>query len=167
MSGPGAPTEVVPSDTGLSVTIVASRWHETVMDGLIAGATSLCEEAGAKVAVVRASGAFEVPLLAANVARNTDAVVALAVVIRGGTPHFDYVCNAVTDGLTQVALNTGVPVGFGVLTCDTEEQALDRAGLEGSIENKGRESALAAIDTALTLAKLQATAPGRGLGFGR
>jgi len=167
MSGPGAPTDAVPTNTGLAVTIVAARWHDTVMDGLIAGATTLCEEAGAKVTLVRASGAFEVPLLAANVARNTDAVVALAVVIRGGTPHFDYVCNAVTDGLTQVALNTGVPIGFGVLTCDTEAQALDRAGLAGSSEDKGRESALAAIDTALTLAKLQATAPGRGLGFGR
>ncbi|MFT6563663.1 MAG: 6,7-dimethyl-8-ribityllumazine synthase [Actinomycetes bacterium] len=116
------------------------------MDGLIDGATTLCEEAGATVTLVRASGAFEVPLLVANAARNSDAVVALAVVVRGGTPHFDYICRSVTDGLTQ---------------------ALDRAGLEGSSEDKGRESALAAIDTALTLAKLQARAPGRGLGFGR
>ena len=167
MSGPGARTEVVPSDTGLAVTIVAARWHGTVMDGLIVGATTLCEEAGATVTLVRATGAFEVPLLVANAARNSDAVVALAVVVRGGTPHFDYICRSVTDGLTHVALNTGVPVGFGVLTCDTEAQALDRAGLEGSSEDKGRESALAAIDTALTLAKLQARAPGRGLGFGR
>ncbi len=167
MSGAGAPTDVVPTDTGLAVTIVAARWHDTVMDGLIAGAVELCEQAGAKVSVLRAAGAFEVPLVAANAARGADAVVALAVVIRGGTPHFDYVCSSVTDGLTQVALSTGVPIGFGVLTCDTEQQALDRAGLEGSTENKGRESALAAIDTALTLAKLQASAPGRGLGFGR
>ena len=84
-----------------------------------------------------------------------DAVVALGVVIRGGTPHFDYVCSAATDGLTQVALDHGVPVGFGVLTCDTDEQALDRAGLEGSSEDKGYEATAAALATARTLAGLR------------
>ena len=80
-----------------------------------------------------------------------DAVVALGVVIRGGTPHFDYVCNAATDGLTRVALDARKPVGFGLLTCDDEAQALDRAGLPGSREDKGAEATWAAITTALTL----------------
>ena len=78
-------------------------------------------------------------------------VVALGVVIRGGTPHFDYVCQAATDGLTRVTLDTGIPVGFGVLTCDDEQQALDRAGLEGSSEDKGYEATSAALVTATTL----------------
>ena len=82
------------------------------------------------------------------------AVVALGVVIRGGTPHFDYVCSATTHGLNRVALDTGVPVGFGLLTCDTEQQALDRAGLEGSVESKGYEATAAALLTALTLREI-------------
>jgi 6,7-dimethyl-8-ribityllumazine synthase len=81
-------------------------------------------------------------------------VVALGVVIRGGTPHFEYVCSAATDGLTSVAVSSGVPVGFGVLTCDTDEQAVDRAGLPGSKEDKGYEAAQAALATAVTLAGL-------------
>ena len=93
-------------------------------------------------------GAFELPVAAGALAeRGYDAVVALGVVIRGGTPHFDYVCNAATDGLGRVALDHGVPVGFGLLTCDTEQQALDRAGLEGSVEDKGYEAAAAALAT--------------------
>jgi 6,7-dimethyl-8-ribityllumazine synthase len=84
-------------------------------------------------------------------------VVALGVVVRGGTPHFDYVCSAATDGLTRVALDTGTPVGFGVLTCDNDEQALARAGLEGSIEDKGYEATSAALHTARTLRDLRAT----------
>ncbi len=132
---------------------MAAQWHEVVMDGLIAGAERAI--ADAKVGsdmLVRAPGSFELPIVAKALAdEGYDAVVALGVVIRGGTPHFDYVCNAVTDGLTRVALDTGVPVGFGVLTCDTEQQALDRAGLEGSAEDKGYDATHAALSTALTL----------------
>ena len=99
-------------------------------------------------------GAFELPVVADACARQGyDAVVALGVVIRGGTPHFDYVCNAATDGLGRVALDHGVPVGFGLLTCDTEQQALDRAGLEGSVEDKGYEATAAALATARTLTR--------------
>ena len=104
---------------------------------------------------MRVAGSFELPVVAAALARTHDAVVALGVVIRGGTPHFDYVCGATTDGLARVALDTGVPVGFGLLTCDTDEQAIDRAGLEGSREDKGREAAEAALSTALTLRELR------------
>ena len=101
-------------------------------------------------------GAFELPIAAKVLAQQRyDAVVALGVVIRGGTPHFEYVCRAVTDGLTRVALDTGVPIGFGVLTCDNEEQALDRCGLTGSSEDKGQEAAMAAVETALLLRKVR------------
>lgn len=157
----------VPDASGLKVTIVASSWHQQCMGGLIAGAATLLDEAGATHDVVTAPGTFELPILAAAAALTADAVVALGVVIRGGTPHFDYVCNAATDGLTRVALDTGVPMGFGVLTCDTEEQAVARSGLPGSTEDKGREAALAAITTALTLKELRARESGTGLGFAR
>ena len=105
---------------------------------------------------MRAVGSFELPVLAAAAARGgAEAVVALGVVIRGGTPHFDYVCRAATDGLSRVALDTGVPVGFGVLTCDDEAQALARCGGPGSDEDKGYEAACAAMSTALTLAAMR------------
>ena len=101
--------------------------------------------------MTRVPGSFELPVVASALASTHDAVVALGVIIRGGTPHFDYVCAAATDGLSRVAVDTGTPVGFGLLTCDDEEQALDRAGLPGSSENKGREAAEAAVATTLLL----------------
>jgi 6,7-dimethyl-8-ribityllumazine synthase len=136
---------------------VASLWHETVMDGLVGGALRALSECGIdEPTVVRVVGSFELPVVAARLASTGyDAVVALGVVIRGGTPHFDYVCRAATDGLTRVSLDSGVPVGFGVLTCDDEAQALDRAGLEGSKEDKGYDVALAAVATAATLRDLR------------
>jgi 6,7-dimethyl-8-ribityllumazine synthase len=111
-------------------------------------------------ALVRVPGSFELPVVAGALAnQGFDAVVALGVVIRGGTPHFDYVCRAATDGLTRVALDNGIAVGFGLLTCDTEEQALDRAGLEGSHEDKGYDAASAALLTATTLRKIKRREP--------
>lgn len=155
MSGHGAPEPTQLDGGDLRVAIVAASWHTVVMDGLIAGARRACEEAGvAAVDLVRVPGTFELPLAAAVAAPSYDAVVALGVVIRGGTPHFEYVCEAATDGLTRVALDHRTPVGFGVLTCGDEQQALDRAGLEGSKEDKGYEAAHAAIATVLTLAAL-------------
>jgi 6,7-dimethyl-8-ribityllumazine synthase len=144
----------VPTEArGLQVAVVAAQWHELVMDGLLDGARRALADAGVEaVTVVRVPGTFELPVAAARLARHVDAVVALGVVVRGGTPHFDYVCQAATSGLTQVAVTTGVPVGFGVLTCDTDEQAVDRAGLPGSSEDKGYEAAQAAVVTACTLA---------------
>ena len=151
MSGAGAPSVEINAE-GLRVAIIASSWHDTVMDGLIAGATAACTHAGAVNVLYRVPGSFELPL-AAQVAANAgfDAVVALGVIIRGGTPHFEFVCDAATSGLSRVALDTGVPIGFGLLTCDDEAQALDRAGLPGSHEDKGREAAEAALSLALTL----------------
>ena len=157
MSGRGAPARAPLDGSDLRVAVVAARWHDEVMGGLLAGALDTL--AAAKVSeptVVRVPGTFELPVAARRVTGlGYDAVVCLGVVIRGATPHFDYVCSAATTGLTAVAVDTGVPVGFGVLTCDNEEQARDRAGLPGSRESKGAEAADAAIATALTLRGLE------------
>jgi 6,7-dimethyl-8-ribityllumazine synthase len=154
MSGEGAPAITVEGAAGLKVAVIASQWHTTVMNGLLDGARRALAEAGVRdVTELRVPGVFELPVAAARVtASGVDAVVALGVVIRGGTPHFHYVCEAATTGLTSVAERTGVPIGFGVLTCDDEEQALARAGLSGSVEDKGHEAATAALATAVTLA---------------
>ena len=158
MSGEGAP-DVTVDGRGLRVAVVAASWHEQVMDGLVAGAVRGLEAAGVDVAtLVRVPGTVELSVACARLAPHHDALVALGVVVRGGTPHFEYVCQGVTAGLTQVAVTTGVPVGFGVLTCDTTEQALERAGLPGSSEDKGHEAATAAVATAVTLRDLGAAA---------
>lgn len=156
MSGAGAPTLTV-DGTGLKVVVVAASWHTVVMDGLLAGAQRALAAAHVDdVTVVRVPGTFELPVAAQVAAENgADAVVALGVVIRGGTPHFEYVCQGATLGLTDVGIRTGVPVGFGVLTCDNEEQALDRAGLDGSHEDKGAEAAEAAVATVVALRTLR------------
>ena len=153
MSGPGSPDDQPVDCSDLRVAVVAASWHEQVMDGLVAGAQHALERyAVGSSELVRVPGSFELPVVAQALARQGyDAVVALGVVIRGGTPHFEYVCSAATDGLTRVALDHTVAIGFGVLTCDTEQQALDRAGLEGSQEDKGYEATAAALLTARTL----------------
>lgn len=156
MSGHGAPATVA-DGSGLRVAIVAASWHEQVMDGLIDGARRGLDACGVLDApLVRVPGTFELSVACARLAPAYDAVVALGVVIRGGTPHFDYVCTAATHGLTDVSVRTGTPVGFGVLTCDDDAQALDRAGLPGSQEDKGFEAATAAVATVVTLAGLEA-----------
>ncbi|MDT0343748.1 6,7-dimethyl-8-ribityllumazine synthase [Streptomyces litchfieldiae] len=152
MSGKGAPELMVTDCADLRVAVVAAQWHTRVMDGLVDGAMRALEELGVPSTLVRVPGSFELPVAARVLAgRGYDAVIALGVVIRGGTPHFDYVCQGVTQGLTQVGVDTGVPIGFGVLTCDTEDQALDRAGLVGSSEDKGHEAVTAAVATAAVL----------------
>ena len=156
MSKHGAPSNVADELkaldlSGLKVAIIAASWHEVIMNGLIDGAQRAARDAGIEAALVRVPGTFELPVAASNLAQSYDAVVALGVVIRGGTPHFDYVCLAATNGLTEVSVNTRTPVGFGVLTCDDEKQALDRAGLEGSSEDKGYEAFSAAVMTVAAL----------------
>lgn len=141
---------------GLKFAIVVSRFNSLVTEQLLAGAKDALRRHGVAedaVEVFRCPGTFEIPAVMRRVGRSGryDAAVALGAVIRGGTPHFEYVCQAATDGLTRVALDTGVPVGFGVLTCDTEAQALARAGLPDSAEDKGREAVEAAVSTVLTL----------------
>lgn len=157
MSGKGAPQSVGTVDgSGLDVVIIAGTWHEVITDGLIAGAQRGVEAAGATWRLVRVPGSFELPVTAkAALDAGADAVIALGVIIRGGTPHFEFVSSAATDGLTRVALDTGKPVGFGVLTLDNEVQGIARAGLEGSEEDKGFEAADAAIRTALVLRGLR------------
>jgi len=157
MSGAGAPAPApVAGASGLRVALLAASWHEQVMSGLLDGSRrALADAAVADALELRVPGCFELPVAAARLAgAGYDAIVALGVVIRGGTPHFEYVCDAATSGLTQVSVQYGVTVGFGVLTCDTEQQALDRAGLAGSSEDKGYEAAAAALSTAVSLAGL-------------
>jgi 6,7-dimethyl-8-ribityllumazine synthase len=156
MAGSGAPTMQTPRADGLRVAVVAAQWHTEVMEGLVAGAQRALSEAGVTDSVVvRVPGSFELPVAALRAARSGyDAVVALGVVIRGDTPHFEYVCQAATTGLTQASVDSGVPIGFGVLTCDNDPQALDRAGLPDSREDKGYEAAQAALITALALRSL-------------
>jgi 6,7-dimethyl-8-ribityllumazine synthase len=140
---------------GLSLAVVATRWHEQVTTALLDSALRTAAECGIdEPTVVRVSGAVELPVVVQALAATHDAVAALGLVLRGGTPHFDYVCDAVTAGLTRVALDASTPVGNGVLTCDNERQALDRAGLPGSPEDKGRDAVLAALDTAVLLRSL-------------
>jgi 6,7-dimethyl-8-ribityllumazine synthase len=160
VSGKGAPVLLAgdkPDASGLRIVVVAGEWHQQITDGMIAGATRALDEAGADYSLVRVPGSFELPVACkAALEAGADAAVALGVIIRGGTPHFEFVSSAATDGLTRVALDTGKPVGFGVLTLDDEQQGIDRAGLPGSREDKGYEAADAAIRTALVLRALRA-----------
>ena len=156
MSGQGRPEGHGRIERGLTLGVVAGRWHTEIAEALLGGAHRAAAAHGATVTEVRVAGAVELPVVAQELARTHDAVVALGVVIRGGTPHFEYVCDAVTAGLTRVALDESTPVGNGVLTTDTEEQARDRAGLPGSAEDKGLEAASAALDAATALRGLRA-----------
>ena len=146
MSGSGAPQLEV-SGVGKKIYVVATSWHPVIMDGLIQGALAELEKSGANnVVLQRVPGAFELPLAASYaIDQGADAVIALGVVIRGETPHFDYVCQSATDGLTSLQLSNKTPIGFGLLTVDNEAQALDRAGLEASKEDKGAEAVQAAL----------------------
>ncbi len=156
MSGDGRPPGRVVDAAGLTLAIAATRWHPEVTDTLVQRAVAAAAACGiAGPLVVRVPGAVELPVVAAELARQHDAVACLGAVIRGGTPHFDYVCDAVTYGLSRVPLDTGTPVGNGVLTCDTRDQALDRSGAEGSSEDKGWDAVLAALETALVLRSLR------------
>ena len=156
MSGEGRPDLQLGMAKDLKLAIVAGQWHPEISEALIAGAKRVAKQAQiADPTLIRVAGAIELPVVAQELAKSHDAVVALGVVIRGGTPHFEYVCDAVTAGLTRVSLDEGTPVGNGVLTTDNEQQALDRSGLPGSLEDKGGEACAAAIDTAVTLAQLR------------
>ncbi len=155
MSGDGRP-DLDTDGSGLRVTIVSGLWHTRISSGLLAGARAVLSASGATVSEVQVAGSFELPVVSkAALEAGADAVVALGVIVRGETPHFDYVAAAATDGLTRVALDTGKPVGFGVLTVDTEQQGLDRAGLPESKEDVGGRAAEAALATAKVLRALR------------
>jgi len=156
VSGEGRPDGQVVDAAGLSVAIAATRWHAEVTDQLVERALAAARACGiSDPRLIRVPGAVELPVVAAELARSHDAVACLGAVIRGGTPHFDYVCDAVTYGLTRVALDAGTPVGNGVLTCDTLQQARDRSGAPDSAEDKGWDAVVAALETALVLRSLR------------
>ena len=157
MAGFGDPHLSTVDGTGLRLGIVGSRWHHDLVDHMVERARTAAKECGvADVVQARVAGAMELPVLAQALARRCDAVVALGVVVRGETAHFDYVCRSVTDGLTRVALDESTPVAQGVLTVESLGQARDRAGLEDSVEDKGWASTVAALDAALALRMLTA-----------
>ena len=153
MSGEGRPAAATVDAEGLTLAIAATRWHAQITDSLVERAVAAAKACGIdNPVVVRVAGAVELPVTAAALLQGGfDAVACLGAVIRGGTPHFEYVCDAVTAGLTRVALDSGKPVGNGVLTCNTIEEARDRSGLPDSAEDKGWEAVVAALDTALLL----------------
>jgi 6,7-dimethyl-8-ribityllumazine synthase len=158
VSGAGRPEGRIVDAAGLSLAIAATRWHAEVTGSLLQRAVAAAAACGiAEPLVVRVPGAAELPVVAAELARRHDAVACLGAVIRGGTPHFDYVCQSMTYGLSRVPLDSGTPVGNGVLTCDTMAQAADRCGAEGSSEDKGWDTVLAALETALVLRELRAS----------
>lgn len=159
MSGSGRPDIQAFKGAGVTVGIVATRWNAEIVDALLERANAAAEECDITPTVVRVAGAIELPVVAQHLAREHTAIVCLGAVIRGGTPHFEYVCRGVTDGLTRVALDSGTPVGNGVLTCDTLEQALDRCGLAESREDKGWEATMAAVEAAVVLRDLRHRVP--------
>ena len=155
MAGFGDPRLTTVDAAGLRLGIVGSRWHGDLVDHMVERAEAAAKECGVDAVVVaRVAGAVELPVVAQALAKRCDAVVALGVVIRGETAHFDYVCDSVTAGLTRVALDAGTPVGHGVLTVESLGQARDRAGLEDSIEDKGWQSTVAVLDAALAIREL-------------
>jgi 6,7-dimethyl-8-ribityllumazine synthase len=164
VSGAGRPELATVDAAGIRLGVVASRWHAPIVDSLLERALAAAAACGViEPVVARVPGAVELPVVVQELARRSDAVVALGAVVRGGTPHFEYVCDAVTAGLTRVTLDEGTPVGNGVLTCDTEGQAMDRCGRSGSHEDKGWEATVAALETALMLRELRH--PARRTGF--
>lgn len=162
MSGAGRPDAGAVVQAGhLRLAIAAARWNAEITELLLERAIAAAAACGiGSPLVIRVAGAVELPVVAAALAGRHDAVACLGTVIRGGTPHFDYVCQAVTYGLTRAALDTGTPVGNGVLTCDTIEQARQRCGGPGAAEDKGWEAVLAALDSALVLGEIRAAGVG-------
>ena len=156
MSGEGRPELAYVDARGVRLGVVGSRWNARIVDQLVDRALAAGVGCGATVSeAVRVPGATELPIVAQRLTFEHDAVVALGAVIRGGTPHFEYVCDAVTIGLSRVALDHATPVGNGVLTCDTMDQAIERCGLPDSQEDKGWEAAVAALEVAVTLRNLR------------
>lgn len=149
MAGQGAPEPDAVDATGLRLGIVATRWHAHLVDHMVDRAHAAAKACSvAQVTTLRVAGSVELPVVAQALARRYDAVAALGVVIRGETAHFDYVCQSVTEGLTRIALDEATPVAHGVLTVETLEQAVDRAGYDTSSEDKGWAAVVAALDAA-------------------
>jgi 6,7-dimethyl-8-ribityllumazine synthase len=143
---------------GLKFAIVATRFNDIIVDRLVGGAVDYLTRHGAdkeNITIIRIPGAFELPIACKKIAegaQNYDGIIALGAVIRGGTPHFDYVCAEAAKGIGQVSLSSGMPIGFGLLTTDNLEQAIERAGSKGG--NKGVEAAAALLETVRVLEQL-------------
>ena len=142
---------------GLKIAIIATRFNDFVVDRLVGGAVDYLKRNGGStedMTIIKLPGAFEMPIAAKKLAESGkyDGIVALGAVIRGATPHFDFVCNECAKGLAQVSMDSGLPVGFGLLTCDSLEQAIERAGSKGG--NKGVEAASAMLETCRVLEQL-------------
>ena len=144
---------------GMTVAVISASWNADITDQLHEHSIAAAKEAGAQVSEWRVAGALELPVVVQAAARTHDAVVALGCVVRGGTPHFDYVCDSVTQGLTRIALDESTPVGNGVLTVNEYDQAVDRAGFDNSTEDKGAESMHAALETVHALRTLNESTP--------
>ena len=142
-----APEIAVPKFPKAKIAIISSSWHLDICNDLIAGAKRALEAAEVKkIKVIYVPGSFEIPLAAQKMfEKGHDAVVAVGLVLKGETPHFDYVCQGVTQGVVDVQLKWSKPVGYGVLMCDNLEQAIARSGRAGSKEDKGYDSAIAAL----------------------
>jgi 6,7-dimethyl-8-ribityllumazine synthase len=157
MSGWGAPELTTVDAAGLRLGIVATRWHSDLVEQMLDRARAAAKECGVvDVLEARVAGSVELPVVAQALAGRCDAVVALGVVVRGDTAHFDYVCKSVTEGLTRVALDASTPVAHGVLTVESIGQARDRAGFDDSREDKGWSSVVAALEAAVVLRDLPA-----------
>ena len=155
MAGFGDPHLNTVDAAGLKLGIVGSRWHADLVDHMVERAQAAAKACGVEdVVVARVAGSVELPIVAQALAKRCDAVVALGVVIRGETAHFNYVNDSVTAGLTRVALDEQTPVAHGVLTVESLGQAKDRAGLEDSIEDKGWQSTVAVLDAVLAIREL-------------
>jgi 6,7-dimethyl-8-ribityllumazine synthase len=155
MAGFGDPHLNTVDAAGLKLGIVGSRWHSDLVDHMVERAQAAAKACGVEdVVVARVAGSVELPIVAQALAKRCDAVVALGVVIRGEIAHFNYVNDAVTAGLTRVALDEQTPVAHGVLTVESLGQAKDRAGLEDSIEDKGWQSTVAVLDAVLAIREL-------------
>jgi 6,7-dimethyl-8-ribityllumazine synthase len=165
MAGFGEPGVTTVDAAGLTVGVVASRWHGELTDHMLDRAIAAAKACGVDdVVVARVAGSVELPVVAQALARRCDVVVALGVVVRGSTAHFDYVCKSVTEGLTRVALDASKPVAHGVLTVNTLDQARDRAGLPDSAEDKGWSATVAALDAALAIRGLAPSSVPVGFG---
>jgi 6,7-dimethyl-8-ribityllumazine synthase len=152
MSGNGRPGGRIVNAAGLRLAIIGSRWHQAETDTLVERAQAAAIACGVTdIAVLRVDGAWELPIAAQAAAASADALVVLGCVVRGGTPHFDYLCRSVYDGLLRVSLDACTPLGNGVLTCDTLDQAADRAGGPAAAEDKGWDATVAALDAAAAL----------------
>ncbi|NLW80826.1 MAG: 6,7-dimethyl-8-ribityllumazine synthase [Desulfovibrionales bacterium] len=141
----------------LKFTIIASRFNDFIVDRLIGGAVDYLIRHGAErenITLIRIPGAFEMPVVASKVAKSgkADAIICVGAVIRGATPHFDYVCSEATKGIAHVSLETGIPIGFGLLTTDSLEQSIERAGSKAG--NKGVDAAAAALETLRVLQQI-------------